>query len=295
MFDRVVLPVDGSEAANRAAHAGLAVADLFDAEVAVVTVVEAGFFGLTRGDEDERLRGAAQAVLDEVVSDAEDRDLAISSEVLEGNAAERIAEFADEWNADLLVMGRQGKTGLGKRILGSTTEGVIHFSDVPVLVVPEAVGEFDAAFERILVPTDGSENAERAAAHAGGVADRTGAAVDAVYVLDIQAAGGPFGAGGLDQEFVDRLEARGEDALDRVATMVDEDHPDLDVETELVRASGFAGVTPAIEDYVTEHDVDLVVMGSHGRSNLERQLLGSVASSLLRTLEIPVLVVTRDE
>jgi nucleotide-binding universal stress UspA family protein len=52
---------------------------------------------------------------------------------------------------------------------------------------------------------------------------------------------------------------------------------------------------PTFRAYVQEHGLDLIVMGSHGRSNLRRQLIGSVASTVLRTVGVPVLVVTRPD
>ncbi len=293
MYDRVLIPVDGSEAASRAAAAGISVADLFDAEVAVVTVVDTGLLDLRGDAEVERLRESERSVLEDVTAEADRRGITAASTVLEGNPAERIAGYADEWDADLVVTGRQGHTGLGKRILGGVTERVLHWSDVPVLVVPEAGTPVDAEFDRVLVPTDGSENAEAAVEDAGAVAGATGATVDAVYVLDLQAAGGPFSAGGLDRQFVERLESRGEAALDRVADRLAAVAPDVEVSTALVRKKDFSGVAPLIRDYATDQDVDLVVMGSHGRSNLARQVLGSVTSGVLRTVDVPVLVVKR--
>lgn len=89
------------------------------------------------------------------------------TEVIEGKPAVRISEYAVERDAALIVMGRQGITGLGKRLLGGVTEQVLHRSDIPVFVVPDddrtRTSEIDYA--RVLVPTDGSENATAAARH----------------------------------------------------------------------------------------------------------------------------------
>jgi nucleotide-binding universal stress UspA family protein len=51
--------------------------------------------------------------------------------MIEGKPAVRISEYADEQGADLIVVGRQGLTGLGRRLLGGVTEQVLHRSEVP--------------------------------------------------------------------------------------------------------------------------------------------------------------------
>jgi len=113
--------------------------------------------------------------------------------------------------------------------------------------------------------------------------------------VDIQAAGGTFNAGGLEKEFVERLEAKGEDAVDSVARKIGESAPSLTVETAVKQTTSFEGTAAGVREYITENEIDLVVMGSHGRSNPKRQLLGSVASTVLRTVDVPVLVAKRSD
>lgn len=102
-----------------------------------------------------------------------------------------------------------------------------------------------------------------------------------------------FNAGALETEFLERLDARGREAVDSVASKIAESAPALPVETAVERTASFEGSAAGVREYVADTDVDLVVLGSHGRSNLKRQLLGSVASNVLRTVDVPVLVVKR--
>jgi nucleotide-binding universal stress UspA family protein len=300
MYDHIVVPVDGSEAAERAARCGLELARLFDATVDVVHVVERKALGLaSTAAETERLRARGQAVLAAVEELAAEFASPVETALRDGKPAERIGAFAAERDADLLVVGRQGMTGLGKRLLGGTTEQLLHRSDVPVFVVPGDATVRAAEWSRLLLPTDGSERAEAAVRHTLPFARRADATVHVLNVVDLQAAGGLFDAGGLEAEFVDRLETRGRDAVERVADAL-RDAASASapasapaVETAVVRTTGFDGAAPGIADYVADNGIDLVVMGSHGRSNLRRQLLGSVASTVLRTVDVPVLVVPR--
>ncbi|MFB6105924.1 MAG: universal stress protein [Halobacteriaceae archaeon] len=136
-------------------------------------------------------------------------------------------------------------------------------------------------YEHILVPTDGSEGSERAVAEAIGLAQTFGATIHAVYVVD--AASIPSG---IDASMTyDALEEYGEEVLEDVAERARE--ADVEVETEVVSGSPHA----AIVDYAESHDVDLVVMGTHGRRGLDRYLLGSVTEKVVRTSPAPVLTV----
>lgn len=295
MYDRVLIAVDGSEAADRAARRGLQFAAGFDADVDVVYVVERKRRRLlASSDEADRLRERGEAVLSELAELAATFDRSITTELAEGAPAAAICEYADRRDADAVVVGRQGRSGLGARLFGGVTERVLHRSDVPVLVVPtDDRVDPGEEFGRVLVPTDGSETAERAGRHGAAVAERYGAPLDVLYVVDIQSAGGVFDAGGLDEAFLERLDERGREAVDRLAADVAETAPDVTVETSVVRSSTSDGVADGVREHVAERDVDLVVMGSHGRSNLERQLLGSVAATLIGTVDVPVLVVPR--
>lgn len=296
MYDRLLIPVDGSDVARRAAGRGLELARTVGAEVDVLHVVERRAIRLTRTSaERSRLRDRGESILAKIEAIAAEHGQPVTTRMLEGKPAERIDEYAGDTDADLVVMGRQGRTGLGGRLLGSVTEQVLHRSDVPVLVVPDGnrTPETDAEYARVLIPTDGSENARRALDHGIAIARKYGSTVHVLNVVDLQAAAGPFNAGGLDREFIERLESQGRDVVDRAIEEMSETAPEVDGEAAVVRRSDFGGVAAGIREYVTDSRIDVVVMGSHGRSNLERQLLGSVASTVLRTVDVPVLVVTR--
>lgn len=296
MYDRIVIAVDGSDEARRAARRGLGLGQVFDANVDVLSVVEQKALRLTEtSDEKAQLREQGEEALAEIEELASEFGQSVTKKLAEGKPAVQICTYADEKDADLIVVGRQGLTGLGRRLLGGVTEQVLHRSDIPVLVVSGGnhEGGMEADYSRVLITTDGSENAEVAIPHGVEIAQRFGSTVHVLNVVDMQAAAGLFNAGGLEKEFVERLEARGEDDVGSVAHKIGESTPNLTVETAVERTTSFEGAASGVREYVTENEIDLVVMGSHGRSNLKRQLLGSVASTVLRTVDVPVLVVKR--
>lgn len=150
-------------------------------------------------------------------------------------------------------------------------------------------------YDTILVPTDGSTVAEAAVDHAIDIADTYGADVHALYVVDVDAIDVSLGTeqvqrikqGQFDE--MSELQARATEALETVTDRAEE--RDLEV-TESVVAGG---PHREITNYATENDVDMIVMGSAGRSGVRRALLGSVAERTLRTSTIPVLVVDARE
>jgi nucleotide-binding universal stress UspA family protein len=146
-------------------------------------------------------------------------------------------------------------------------------------------------YNRILVPTDGSDPATDAAVHGFEHAERDGAAVHILCVVEtdsrvpVDTAVGIGDLATFDRAVRSALEAEGatitEALADRAAAM--------GLETVTAVRSGHARDT--IVDYATECDIDLIVMGTHGRSGIERLLLGSVTEQVLRASPVPVLVV----
>jgi nucleotide-binding universal stress UspA family protein len=146
-------------------------------------------------------------------------------------------------------------------------------------------------YDNILIPTDGSKAAENAVDQAIDVAAKYGATVHALYVVDVDATSYSLGT-----EQVDRIRQGNLDEMTEVKEHADEAtgyvatvaaRHGVDVE-EHVRAGEPAR---AIRKFVEENDIDLVVMGSHGRSGLKRVILGSVTEKVLRRTRLPVLVV----
>ncbi|MFD1634784.1 universal stress protein [Haloplanus ruber] len=277
MFDDILIAVDGSDRARRAAKYGVELAATYDAAVDVVTV-----YG---GDAEE-----GQAVLDDVAEMADGAGVVVETEVLSGKPATTIATRADERGVDLLVVGRRGRSGIRARLLGSVTERVLRRSPAPVLTVPEGAVDGDTGTEygNVLVTTDGSELAAEAGPYGADLARRFDAALHVLNVVDIQAEAGVFDAGGVDSEYIERLETQGHQAVDELVATVDAS--DLDVRDDVIRGVAH----DAIGEYVKENGVDLVVMASEGQSNLAGQQLGTVAGRVLRTVDRPVLVVTED-
>lgn len=137
-------------------------------------------------------------------------------------------------------------------------------------------------YSQILVPTDGSPASDAALEHAIDLARQYDARLHALYVVD-GAAYSTLEAGA--EIVVEALESEGKDATTRVA----EAAAAADVECTSTVTTGTA--YRSIIDYIEDNEIDIVVMGTHGRKGLDRYLLGSVTERVVRTSEVPVLTV----
>lgn len=142
--------------------------------------------------------------------------------------------------------------------------------------------------QNILVPTDFSDCADAAVDHALRLTERFDATLHLVHVISELDAGlyGLVGRGHKASRLDEHIESEVRDRLTDMAA----DAASLDVRTEVVQQLNL-DVDAAIDDYVNEHGVDLVVMGTHGRTGLRRLMLGSVANKLIRRTWCPVLTV----
>lgn len=136
MFDRIVVATDGSKSVSRAVDVALDVAGRFDAEVHVLSVVDAGEIESSperiREEMREALREQADAALDAIRNRA-DRD--VQTVVREGRPAAEITAYARDADADMVATGTRGRHGENRFLIGSVAERIVRTCPVPVLTV----------------------------------------------------------------------------------------------------------------------------------------------------------------
>jgi nucleotide-binding universal stress UspA family protein len=138
---------------------------------------------------------------------------------------------------------------------------------------------------QILVPTDFSENAEQAVNYAIALAKRCSAKLHLLHtpvvptylLMDLSYSPGP--------EAVTRILNDSQEALERQAQAITE------AGVEHFTAIREGTVHEVIRDYAKEHDVDLVVVGTHGRSGVSKLMYGSITERVLKTVHTPIIVV----
>lgn len=285
MIDTILIPVDGSKPAKRAAKYGLELAVKYDASVNLLHVIMSGM--LSDEESQTRMRENGNALLEEIMELDIDGSPSIETYLTDGTPSQVITEHVAENDIDLLSMGRHGRTGAKERLVGTVTERVLRSVSVPILTAANGQirEETGRRYERILLTTDGSTGAEQAVPYGVGLARRTGGTLHLLTVVDVQAEAGPFDAGGVSKEFVERLESNGLEALDRIVDQINAD--DLAWQSTLVRGRP----SSEIATYADGNDIDLLIMSSQGATNLTGQYIGSTTRRVLRTVTKPVLLV----
>lgn len=144
-------------------------------------------------------------------------------------------------------------------------------------------------FDRILIPTDGSDEVGPAVEMALGLAQTHDATLHVLFIVDqpTSISGTGEGFSGLDN-LLETLEEEGHQITEAIAEQAE----DSGVDTEPAVRRGNANED--ILTYANEHDIELIVMGTHGRTGVKRALLGSVTERVVRHSETPVLTVHQD-
>ena len=297
MYTRILVPLDGSRAAEEALPAAAALARRTGAElelalvhVSVASALAAAPATVDFGELD-RVQLEDEAVYLRRVTERLDaeHDLRVSAHHRSGPVVDTLAAHIEGARVDLVVMTTHGRGAVGRLWLGSVADGLVRTVATPVLMLraSDQPGGRPVEFRRILVPLDQSPVAEHAVLAARELLEEEGECL-LVSVIDpsplMKVAPLPFGLVPevpLDNELQDTTRAY----LERVARHVRR----LGARARTsVRIAG----NPAVEilSEAARERVDAIVVTSHGGGGFRRFLLGSVVDKLVRGAEVPVLV-----
>lgn len=267
-FQRILLATDGSEYSAGAVRVALALAKRNNARLFIAGVaVYNPEYATTVPELEQAALDAARRNVAAAVAVAGD----LKHEVIIAEAADPysgIVDAAEECRADVIVMGRRGKRGLARAMVGDATARVIGHAPCSVLVAPRNARPFE---HKVLVATDGSRYGDAAAFTAGKLARSTGMPLVAVSAVL---------ASHNDQRRREAVEA-----VERIK---------LGLGNEGVAVVGVVAEgrpEQVILDQARNTGADIIVMGTHGRTGFERLLMGSVAERVIGFSECSVLAV----
>ncbi len=298
-FNTILVPTDFSAFADHALAYARAFAKQTGGAVHAVHVVNAraveggGLEGIymNQGELDESLQAVkehAEAKMEHVVLKDHLLGVEVTPHVLVGSPAKDIAALASEIGADLIVIATHGRSGLDRRVLGSTCDKLIRTSPVPVLVVKHPEQEFVTAIGgemtlgKILVPCDFSDFSRSAVPVAADFCRKFGASLLLEHVVDTWLDYPEF-APQIEMNNSPHLAEAAQKSLDQLAS---------EQEGVTVTARVQIGVPHRlIAETIEKENVDLVIMATHGRSGLAHVLLGSVTERLVRMSMCPLLTI----
>jgi nucleotide-binding universal stress UspA family protein/uncharacterized membrane protein YfcA len=269
-FENFLVASDGSEFSTSAVREAIGMARKCGAKLNVMSLVATGTEHAALGDAVlKQEMQMAQENLDAIRAQAEAAGVSCETHLIHGLSVDReVTELAERLNVDLIVMGRRGRRGLARMMLGHATAQVVGMAHCNVMVIPRMAR---VEGRHIILATDGSRFADAAAVTAVGMAGFCRARATVVSVASTDT--GPDNraeAEAVVQRVVDHMRDSGVDA----EGLVLEGRPD-----ELIVA------------LAKERNADLIVTGSHGRTGLERILLGSTTERILNDTACAVLVV----
>lgn len=278
----ILLATDMSSRCDRALDRAAQLCALWDARLIVVTAVEPDHDPVTRRDIDDlpswrRPADRRAVVRSRLLRDLKDEPRALDVRVVEGDPVDAALSVAASEGADLIVTGVARDEPLGRYILGSTVERLARRSTIPLLIVKARVRPYD----EIVVATDFSLPSRHALAAAAQLFPQ--AALTLLHAWEL-----PF-AGFLDKGDVrDEWKALEQKACDEFVAqsgLSDEQRGRLQVLVEHGSAESL------VYSYMLDQNVDLVVLGAHGRSGLFDARLGGRAKRILEYAPGDILLV----
>lgn len=141
-------------------------------------------------------------------------------------------------------------------------------------------------YKKILLPTDGSEHAARAAEHALWIAHQSNAKLTIISVIESTFIVGLPSADVTD-EIRDMLKTEAQKHLNKIQKLAEQKGYTVDMELVVKEGSPAS----AILKYSEEENIDLIIMGTSGKSGIDRLLMGSVAQNITKSSKCPVLIV----
>ncbi len=311
MYKKILVPLDGSQLAEKALPYAIKLATKFGADLLLMRAAEVPTLLTDTPDHELQYLRQAETYLAEVRDTIIDTRLEpnlvpekVQTIVIYGDAKRELAEIAPFEKADLIVMTTHGRTGLAGLLMGSVANNILHHTKLPVMLIrPKELDEpgllletlnqptgFDnqaAGGNRIVVTLDGSPEGEAALEPALEMARLTSATVyllRVVPLLVVSEYSGSWYMYDLDEQG----QARREEAY-QYLDKIQERFATEGLSCVKVVRVGFP--PDEIVDYVTKLKASAIVMATHARGRLGQVVLGTVAGEVVRHSNLPVMLV----
>jgi nucleotide-binding universal stress UspA family protein len=298
MFQHMLVPLDGSSLSESALPYAVAVARAFNAPVTLLHVLEqpaTAHLSQTVDPLDWQIQKTeADLYLSRIRADLEKLGLQTESAVLEGRVADRIVEYAQTNDVDLIILSSHGQTGSGNWNIGSVTQKILQKTPTSTLLTRarntnqaavDEPGQF--RFLRLLVPLDGSRRAEYPLLIATTLAQANEAQVLLLHIVSRPEMARRTPLTHEDVDLINRILERNQEEGRRYLEDL-QSHLPANVQTRLLVSDN---VATSLHDLIEQEDIDLLVLSAHGYSGTPRWLYGSITSRFITEGNVPLLIV----
>jgi nucleotide-binding universal stress UspA family protein len=295
LYERILVPLDGSELAQIALPYAEKLAGVLGSQIILIYISESA---------DDRYHHMHQFYLQQMVEATkqnaeryldkrEGRTIKVDSVILVGDPAEEIVDYAGKEDIGLIVMSTHGRSGIKRWAMGSVAEKVLRATKQPMAIIraksaqPDMLGERNI-LSKILVTLDGSKESEAVIPYIEELASKLQAEIILLQVIapdyHIYAAGGPE-YGIYAEQQIESMKKFARDYLEGISARLKQ--REVVAKPEIM----FGTAAEAIINFADQTNASLVAMTTHGRSGVSRWALGSVAEKVLRAGNTPLLLV----
>lgn len=299
MFKRILVPLDGSGLAERALPVAARLARASGGSITLVRVVSTAPASLpsapARPNLVQMIDASDQLLASSYLEGVQAMDILkgiyVKTEIAVGLIAPLILSLAESSLSDIIVMSSHGFTGVTHWMMGSVAEKVASYANIPVLILRESIpsSESHDAGPHILVPLDGSQNAEAALQPAASLARAlAGSGKASLYLMHVLTDDASTREN-MARKYLNTIIQDGAAIpQDAALTLTASTVTNKDVARAIVDAAehGFSG---------EETHFDVIALSTHGYGGLQRWATGSVTGRVLNTTRLPVLVVRPTE
>lgn len=290
---RILLPLDGSRAAECALLHGGAMAQAFGADSVLLQVVETARAEAAPAMDVlnwQLRRRHADAYLSEACDRFDTSGRSIETAVVEGRPAREILRYTHAHDIDLVVMTDTGEGATDCGRLGGTAGKVISGLNASILLVPQSgigAGDPGPGYRLVLAPVDGSSGSSWATRIAAAIAMASGATLMLMRVVQTAHLSGSAGHSREVQLMAERVaQAASREATQWLRMLRSQLPPDLEVETRVVASSN---VCNAIKEMAVARQADLLVLSARGFDHDMDWRYGSTTERLLVHATCPIL------
>jgi nucleotide-binding universal stress UspA family protein len=264
---KILLATDGTQYSEGAIREAINFSKKCSSKLYAVYVIEAvtDYEAFSPQKIDDALEFSASRNLESVKARALNEGLDCETIISTGDPHQCIVDEAAKRKADMIVIGRRGRTGLAKLLMGEVAAKVIGHAPCKTLVVPR---DARIAFKTLLVATDGSAHSEAAVKEALGIAKCSGRTLIALSAA-------------RDQTELAEAQAH----ANRVAELGKQEGVTIEAVTPIGRSYD------AIVETAAGRGVDLVIMGSYGKAGIRKALMGSSTEKVIGHAGCAVLIV----
>lgn len=290
-INKILVPVDFSECSNKAVEFTLHLGEKFNSHITLLHIVSLFHEDV---DQENRLHDFEKVIqkreqwisdkLKEHENTADQHKVKVDSVLLRGfTTADKILEYTQENNFDLVVMGSHGRTGIKHLLQGSVSEKVVRLSKIPVLTIHHSAKNYNPKV--ILVPIDFSKFSKIAVELAQFFAKLYNAKIIFLHVIE-QVIHPAFYAANIESVFqIDPdLKKRTLKKLKEFVAL-----PAIKFEYMVLEGKAYKEIV----ETAIKKKVDLIAMGTQGLTGLDYFLMGSTAERVVRMAECSVLIVAR--